>query len=269
MPSYKSIAMLDSGVGGLTVVKEIFHQLPKERVVYFGDTARMPYGPREHLEVREFAVEIIEFLHTQDIKMVIVACNSATAAGLPYYQEKFKLPIIGVIEPGVRAALSHSKEKRIGVIGTAGTIASGAYERVIKRRDSQVEVFSKACPLFVLIVENNLAHTPEAYKVAEEYLAPLKEAEIDTLILGCTHYPLLGPVIQEVMGEQVKLISSAEETARETKEILTSLNLLNTLSPEKGCDLTHRYFVSGLTPPFEEIGKKLLQREMKAYRVVF
>lgn len=268
MPSHKSIAMLDSGVGGLTVVREIFRQLPQERIVYFGDTARMPYGPRSHIEVRQFAVEIIEFLNTQDIKMVIVACNSATAAGLPHYQETFDLPILGVIEPGIRAALAHSKNKVVGVIGTSGTIASGAYEKAIKKMDSRVRVFSRPCPLFVLIVENNLSQTPEAYRVAEEYLAPLREEGVDTLILGCTHYPLLTHVIQEVMGDDVKLVSSATETAREAREILTAQNMLND-QPQQGCQGGHRFFSSGPPQPFEEIGCKLLNQKIKAYRLLF
>jgi glutamate racemase len=267
MSSHKAIAMLDSGVGGLTVAREIFRQLPEERIVYFGDTARMPYGPRPHAEVRQFAMEIIEFLHTQDIKMVIVACNSATAAGLPHYQEEFDLPILGVIEPGVRAALAHSRNKVVGVIGTSGTIASGAYEKAIKKMDPRVKVFSRPCPLFVLIVENNLSDTPEAYRVAEEYLSPLREEGVDTLILGCTHYPLLTHVIQEVMGENVKLVNSAEETAREAREVLMSQNLLN--HRREGCQQAHRYFSSGPPGPFEEIGEKLLHQKIKAYRLLF
>ena len=188
MERNQAIVLLDSGVGGLTVAKEIFCQLPWERIVYFGDTARMPYGPRPHSEVRGYARQIIRFLETQDIKLAIVACNSATAAGLPNYQAEFGLPIIGVIEPGVRAALKHTRTKRIGVIGTAGTVASRAYEQSIHRLDPSVEVFSQACPLFVLIVENGLVDTPEAQRVAEEYLRPMQANGVDVLILGCTHY---------------------------------------------------------------------------------
>lgn len=265
MNKYKSIGLLDSGVGGLTVVKEIYKQLPKESIVYFGDTARMPYGPRPHEEVRRFALQIIEFLQTQEIKALIIACNSATAAGLSHYQEKTDLPIIGVIEPGVRAALAHTKTKRIGVIGTTGTINSGAYESAIKKLAPDVQIFSQACPLFVLIVENNLVHTKEALRVAEEYLLPLKKAGIDALILGCTHYPLLVDVIRKVMGEDVKLISSAEETAREVKEVLTKLNLLK---PYTNCRPNHRFFVSGTPDSFEEIGEKLLHYKIKAYQVI-
>ena len=263
---YKSIGILDSGVGGLTVVKEFCSQLASENIVYFGDTARMPYGPRPHEEVRRFALEIIEFLQTQEVKLVVVACNSATAAGISHYQEQLDIPVIGVIEPGVRAALEATSNGRIGVIGTTGTIASEAYENNLRRLDSSVQIFSKACPLLVLIVENDLVNTPEAYRVAEEYLTPLKEEGVDTLILGCTHYPLLSPLIQEVMGDDVKLISSAEVIARETREYFSSHNLLNPLNQANG---NHRFFVSGKPSIFEEIGKKLLGKKVKAYQVVF
>lgn len=270
MPFNKAIAMLDSGVGGLTVVRETFMELPGERIIYFGDTARMPYGPRTHREVRRFTEEIMEFLCTQDIKMVVVACNSASAAGLPRYQGTFDIPILGVIEPGARAALQHTRSKKVGVIGTAGTIQSGAYERAIKALDPTVEVFSKACPLFVLIVENDLTEAPEACRVAEEYLTPLKEAGVDTLILGCTHYPLMEDVIGRVMGDGVKLVSSARETAREARGTLKSLGLLNPGPyPEDGCRSGHRFYCSGPPAPFEAIGKKLLKQKVKAYRVLF
>jgi glutamate racemase len=270
MPFNKAIAMLDSGVGGLTVVREIFRQLPGERIVYFGDTARMPYGPRPHEEVRRFTSEIMEFLCTQDIKMMIVACNSASAAGLPRYQGIYDIPVLGVIEPGVRAALQLTRNRKVGVIGTAGTILSRAYEEAIKAADPGVEVVSKACPLFVLIVENNLVDTPEACRVAEEYLNPLKEAGVDTLILGCTHYPLMEGVIGRVMGEGVRLVSSAEETARETREILKSLQLLNPdTGREETCPTGHRFYSSGPPGSFEEIGEKLLNQKIKAYRVLF
>ena len=222
----KAIGILDSGVGGLTVVREFFQHLPSEKIVYFGDTNRFPYGSRPHDEVRHFSLQIIDFLITQEVKMVVVACNSSTAAGLPYYQQQLEVPVVGVIEPGARAAVETTRSGRIGVIGTSGTIASGAYEKSIYALDRSLEVFSVACPLLVLIVENNLIHTPEARKVAYEYLYPLKQAGVDTLILGCTHYPLMADVLQDVVGNDVTLISSAEEIARGAKELFTSQNLL-------------------------------------------
>ncbi|MCR3922116.1 MAG: glutamate racemase [Firmicutes bacterium] len=258
-----SIGLLDSGVGGLTVVREIFTQLPLERVVYFGDTARMPYGPRPHQEVRGFASQIIRFLLTQDVKLIIVACNTATAAGLPFYQQEYDLPIIGVIEPGVRAALQHTRTKRIGVIGTPGTIASGAYEQSIHRQDATVAVYSQACPLFVLLVENGLVDTPEALCVAEEYLRPMRDAGVDVLILGCTHYPLLVHVIEKVMGPHVTLISSAEETAHEATDILTKEGMLAIEAP-----IRHRYFVSGNPGPFTKLGAALLHQEFETYQIL-
>lgn len=260
-----AIGLLDSGVGGLTVASEIIAQLPSERVVYFGDTARMPYGPRPHSEVRIFARQIIHFLETQDVKLVIVACNSATAAGLANYQGESALPIIGVIEPGVRAALKYTRTKRVGVIGTAGTINSRAYEESIRRLDPTVEVFSQACPLFVLIVENGLANSPEAVRVAEEYLRPLREAAVDALILGCTHYPLMASVIGGVMGPDVRLISSAEETAMEAQEILARLGLLRSVDLAA---VRHRFFVSGCPGPFVEIAEKVLCRRIETYQVI-
>ncbi len=263
---YKAIALLDSGVGGLTVVKEIFKQLPHENIVYFGDTAHMPYGPRPHAQVRSFVYEIMDFLQTQEIKMIIIACNSATAAGLEYYEKKVHLPLLGVIEPGVRAALKHTKANKIGVIGTAGTIQSGAYREVFNRLScGDVQLFSQPCPLFVLIVENGLVGSPEARRVAEEYLGPLKDVGIDTLILGCTHYPLMSDVIQEVMGPGVKLISSAEETAREARQVMEENSLL---CQEGNATLHHRFFVSGPAKPFTDMAVNLLGRDINAYQVI-
>ncbi len=225
----------------------------------------MPYGPRAHEEVRNFGRQIIRFLETQDVKMVIVACNSAAAAGLPHYQAEFSLPVIGVIEPGVRAALRHTRTKRIGVIGTAGTIASGAYEETLRRLNPQVTIISQACPLFVLLVENDMVDTPEALRVAEEYLKPLRAADVDVLILGCTHYPLMTNVLQKVMGPDVKLISSADETAGEARSVLRTL----ALNQATGNGATrHRFFVSGNPLPFTEIGRKLLCRPIEAYQVI-
>lgn len=264
--SHKAIGVLDSGVGGLTVVREIQRQLPHESIVYFGDTARMPYGPRSYEEVRRFALEIIEFLQVQEIKMVVVACNSATAAGLSHYQEKCDIPVLGVIEPGVRAAIAHTRNNRVGVIGTTGTVNSSAYKKALLREKAELHVASKACPLFVLLVENNLVNTHESQLVAREYLDPLKEAGIDTLILGCTHYPLMAGLIQQAVGPGVQLISSAEETAAEVKAILTTRELHN---PLRCSDPGYRFFVSGSPGPFEEIGAKLLQRKIKAYQVLF
>ncbi len=262
--AHKAIGVIDSGVGGLTVVSEISRRLPHESIIYFGDTARMPYGPRPNEEVRRFVFEIIDFLKHQEIKLIVIACNSATAAGLSYYQRLCEQPVVGVIEPGVRAALQHSHNRRIGVIGTAGTIGSGEYEKALQKNDGSLHIASKACPLFVLLVENNLVDTPEAQKVAEEYLEPLVGEGVDTLILGCTHYPLMTGLIQGVMGSSVQLINSAEEIVTEVDDILINSGLKNPLNSNSS---RYRFFVSGDPRPFEEVGFKLLQREIKAYQV--
>lgn len=260
----KSIALLDSGVGGLTLVRELNLLLPSENIVYFGDTARMPYGSKEPEEVRAYATEIIEFLaDTQDIKMVIVACNTATAVGLSHYQEKFKFPVLGVLEPGARAALNASKSGRIGVIGTEATIASNAYPELLVKMQENVQVFTKACPLFVLLVENQLVETPEAQRIAESYLEPLRQQEIDTLILGCTHYPLMEQVLAQVLGNKVTLVNSAQMTAIAARDTLLQRQLLK--AEGKGWQ---RFFVSDQPDNFEHIGTGLLGYKIKAYRVL-
>jgi len=262
---HKAIGLLDSGVGGLTLVKELNQHLPGENIVYFGDTARMPYGPRRPEEVREFATEIIEFLAaTQDLKLMIIACNTATAVGLKYYQSLFPFPVLGVLEPGARAALDRTSSGRIGVIGTDGTIASKAYPRTITEINPNVQVFDRACPLLVLLVENQLVDTPEAYKVAKSYLQPLQEQGIDCLILGCTHYPLMEHVLADVVGKQVALVNSALYTALAAKETLAEKDMLN-----HGVRGWQRFFVSGEPKNFEEIGNRLLGYKIKAYRVMF
>ncbi|MFO7951607.1 MAG: glutamate racemase [Bacillota bacterium] len=262
--AHKAIGVIDSGVGGLTVVNEMSRRLPHESIVYFGDTARMPYGSRPNEEVRRFVFEIIDFLKHQEVKLIVIACNSATAAGLSYYQQVCEQPVVGVIEPGVRAALQHTNNRRIGVIGTAGTIGSGEYEKALQKHNGSLHIVSKACPMFVLLVENNLVDTPEARKVAQEYLKPMGRENIDTLILGCTHYPLMIGLIQGVMGSSVKLINSAEEIVTEVDNILESSeqkNPLNSNNPR------YRFFVSGDPRPFEEVSLKLLEQEIKAYQV--
>lgn len=261
----KAIALLDSGVGGLTLVRELRNLLPGENIVYFGDTARMPYGPRPAAQVQSFALEIMDFLYTaQDIKMVIVACNTATAVGLEHYRKHFPVPILGVLEPGAKAAVNLTRTKRVGVIGTEGTIASRAYPRTICQLDESVQVFDRACPMFVLVVENQLIDTPETLRVAESYLEPLVRENVDALILGCTHYPLMEHVIAQVMGESVVLVNSAWFTASTAREKLAEMDLLRS-----GSCGWQRFFVSGEPANFEQIGRRLLGYDLKAYRVTF
>ena len=207
------IGVFDSGVGGLTVARAIIDQLPRESILYVGDTAHSPYGPKPIADVRRYALEVMDDLVAQGVKTLVIACNTASAAMLRDARERYAgIPVLEVIQPAVRAAVRQTRSKRVGVIGTVGTINSLAYEDAFAAA-SDLELFSEACPRFVEFVENGVTSGAELFAVAEEYLAPLKAARIDTLVLGCTHYPLLAGAIQYVMGEDVTLVSSAEETA--------------------------------------------------------
>jgi len=248
------IGVFDSGLGGLTVVHELRRQLPAERLIYFGDTARVPYGPKSPDTVRRYAAEITEWLIAQGVKAVVVACNTATAHALPMLRERFPLPVIGVIEPGARAAVRASASGRIGVIGTSGTIASGAYERAIRALRPGAEVTSRACPLFVPLVEEGWLDTPATRLVADEYLRPLAELGCDALVLGCTHYPLLKPLIAQVMGTGVALIDSAEETAAAAREALRASDLLAPAGGAGGC----RFIASDAPDQFLRVGQLFL-----------
>jgi glutamate racemase len=218
------IGMFDSGVGGLTVARAVIDLLPHEDLVYFGDTARFPYGPRSPEEIRRFAIEITDFLVSEGVKMVVVACNSAESTA--FYDRRYELPVVTVIEPGIKAALAATRNRRIGMIATEATVRSGAYDLAIERLRANVTLVSAACPKFVEFVERGDTTSDAVLAAAEDYLAPLKEAEVDSLILGCTHYPFLSGVLQYVMGEDVVLISSAEATANEVYARLLELDLL-------------------------------------------
>lgn len=255
----KPIGIFDSGVGGLTVARAVLEELPNEHLIYFGDTARVPYGPRDLQEVKGFVFEIVTFLQSQGVKIIVIACNTGTAAGLVDAQRHFNIPIIGVIEPGARGAVQATVNRRVGVIGTKGTIESSAYQKTIQALDAGIEVFGQACPPFVEFAERGETTGQEITNVAQEYLKPLKEAQVDTVILGCTHYPLLTKVIAEVMGEDVKLINSATETAIEVRENLTRRGFLraeNTL-------LTHRFIVSGDEKAFLTLSQRFLGRKIE------
>ncbi|MGE5307511.1 MAG: glutamate racemase [Deltaproteobacteria bacterium] len=218
----KSIGVFDSGVGGLTVVKELIQQLPNEDIVYFGDTARVPYGIKSQETIIRFSIENILFLLKKDVKLICVACNTASSLALPSIRNHFKVPIVGVISPAVREAVYATQNKRIGVIGTHGTIKSRSYDNEIRQLDPSIKVTAVACPLFVPFVEEGLLEGEVVYKVARDYLKPLKDAKIDTIILGCTHYPLLRKTIEKVMGDGVRVINSAKQVAIEVKEILAA-----------------------------------------------
>lgn len=222
----RPIGIFDSGVGGLTVVKEIRKLLPSENIVYVGDTLRCPYGPRPLEEVKYFAFEISDYLVAQNVKALVVACNTASAAALPEIKKRHSnLPVLGVVKPGARAALSYSKNKIIGVIGTVGTISSGAYEKAIKQIEPETVVISKATPELVDFIEKGETEGPKIKKVAADYLENLLNKGIDTLILGCTHYPLIADMIREIVGESVTVVSSAEETSKDLSALLDKLNL--------------------------------------------
>jgi len=227
MSNTAPIGVFDSGMGGLTVVREMMSQLPNESIIYFGDTARVPYGPKSPDTVLRYSREITSYLKDEGVKALVVACNTATAHALPALREEFDLPIVGVIEPGARAAVSATKTRHVGVIGTAGTIKSGAYEKEIKRLLPEAAVTAQACALFVPLVEEGWVDTEPTRAIARNYLAPLVAAEVDTLVLGCTHYPLMKTVIGNVIGRDVRLIDSAHETAREAGEVLRASSLDN------------------------------------------
>jgi glutamate racemase len=219
------IGVFDSGIGGLTVAREIMRQLPHERIIYFGDTARVPYGPKSPETVRRYAREITGFLRDEGVKAVVVACNTATAHALDALRAEQPVPVIGVVEPGARAAVAATSGRRIGVIGTVGTIASGAYERAIRALAPDAAIVTRPCPLFVPLIEEGWVDKEASRLIAAEYLGPVADAHIDTLVLGCTHYPLLKPLLAEELGTGVRLIDSAEETAAETARTLAAEGL--------------------------------------------
>lgn len=220
--------MIDSGVGGLTVAREIMRQLPHENILYLGDTARCPYGPRQPEEVREFTWQMTRRLLEHNIKMLVIACNTATAVVYNEIKKALPIPVIGVIEPGARSALKVTRNFHIGVIGTLGTIKSRAYERALLDINHEVKVTALACPHFVPLVETGRWDGEEAYRIVADTLQPLNDSSIDTLILGCTHYPLLKPIIQKAVGEKIRLIDSGEETACEVSAVLAHAQMLST-----------------------------------------
>ncbi len=248
------IGMFDSGVGGLTVLREIIKQLPKESTVYFGDTARVPYGSKSRDVITRFSMEIAQFLLQEKVKMIVVACNTASAFALTALRARFNVPIIGVIEPGALAALSTTKTGRVGVIGTEGTIESQAYSEAIHQLKSTIDVFGQACPLIVPLVEEGWIDKPVALEIVKEYLVPLLGNKIDTLVLGCTHYPLMKPLLARVAGPSVHLIDSAEETARAVGRELKSANL----EAPAEADVLRRFFVSDAPEKFEKVGERFL-----------
>lgn len=257
------IGMFDSGLGGLTVARATIDLLPHEDLIYFGDTARLPYGPRPPEEVKKFALEIMDSLVQEDVKMLVVACNSAASTALDEARGRYPVPVISVIEPGVRAGIAATRNRRVGLIGTEATVHSGAYDTEVRRTRANVVLMSKACPLFVEFVERGDTTSERLVAVAKEYLLPLRAEGVDTLILGCTHYPLLTGVIQYVMGPDVVLISSAEATATEIYSQLLRREMLNRTGG------VHRFIASSQKGTFGELGKRFLGPEFGSveYRV--
>ena len=253
MPSDSPIGLFDSGIGGLTVLHQILQKLPKENAVYLGDTARSPYGTKSVETVLRYSFENADFLIGKGVKLIVVACNTSTAIALDALKENVHVPVVGVIEPGAKAALAKTRSGKIGVIGTEATIQSGAYTQALKRLDPRVEVYSRACPLFVPLVEEGWLDSEVVEMTVKSYLASLKRSGIDTLILGCTHYPLLKKALRRFMGRGVRLVDSAEETGNEVSRLLEE----RSLQRERGKGVAS-FFVTDVPDRFVKVGRRFL-----------
>ncbi len=251
----RPVGVFDSGVGGLTVLHECLVTMPHEDFVYLGDHARLPYGPRPLDEVRRFAREIGSFLETLDVKLIVVACNTATSAALPRLQEELTVPVVGVLTPEARAAVQATRNRRVGLLATEGTVDAGRYGELVRALDAGVDFHAIACPRLVPLIEGDDPYTDETEQAVRSYAAPLKAAGVDTVILGCTHYPLIRPIFQRVFGRDVTLVFSAEETAREVAETLARKGIEN----EAGRDGRYRFLTTGDPEAFREMGRRFLQ----------
>lgn len=260
----KAIGVFDSGIGGLTVLKEMVEQLPGENMVYFGDTARIPYGTRSKETVIKYFFQSVRFLKSKDVKLIVIACNTASALAMAEAQKAFDIPIVGVIEPGSRAAATTTKNSTIGVIGTEGTINSGSYQRQIRRILPAAEIIGISCPLFVPIVEEGWENSDVAYITAQKYLLELKEHNIDSLVLGCTHYPALRYTINKVFDNRVNLVNPAYETAKATRILLKEANMLSDKLDGGRID----YFVSDDPEKFKRIGGNILRKDIASVQKV-
>jgi glutamate racemase len=253
-PGDRPIGVFDSGMGGLTVLREIVAALPAESTIYFGDTARVPYGGKSAETVQRYAREAAAYLLGRDVKMIVVACNTATAHAYDLLAHQLQVPVVGVIEPGARACVEATRTGRIGVIGTTGTIASGAYDFAVRRRLPGARVYAQPCPLFVPLVEEGWVDHPAARLIADEYLRPLREIDVDVVVLGCTHYPLLRPLIGEVLGPSITLVDSAREAARDVARILDE----RALRRSDGAPATHHFVASDSPARFREVGRRFV-----------
>lgn len=261
------IGVFDSGVGGLTVAREIMRQLPNERIVYFGDTARVPYGSKSPETVTRFSRQIVRFLQTQEVKAIVVACNTASACALEELEKEVELPMIDVVKPGAHAAIESTRNGKVGVIATEATIGSGIYNRYIKENDNSVSVVGKACPLFVPLVEEGLWEDPVTDEIARRYLSELIDIGIDTLVLGCTHYPLIRSTVGRIMGDKVTLVNPAYETAHELKELLHKEGLESEKRPGLGTEL-YRFFVSDTADKFLRFANTIIPYGILSAKVI-
>lgn len=254
MEKEKPIGVFDSGIGGLTVVKKILSTLPKESIVYFGDTARVPYGSKSNETVIEYSIQNTNFLLSKNVKAVVVACNTVSSIAIQELKNRYNVPVIGMIEPGASMAVNETKNGKIGVIGTRATVGNKAYSAAIKNISPEIEVFEKACPLFVPLAEEGWTHHKATYEIAEEYLKELRDLEIDTLVLGCTHYPILADIIQEVIGEKVKLIDSGIASSEIVRNELARIGLeTNSAIPGH-----HSFYVSDIPTTFKQVAELFL-----------
>ncbi|MEG1846947.1 MAG: glutamate racemase [Lachnospiraceae bacterium] len=255
---FAPIGVFDSGVGGLTVVREIMRQIPNERIIYFGDTARLPYGSKSKETITRYARQIIRFLQTKQVKAIVVACNTASAYALDEIEKDIDIPMLGVVKPGARAASKATKNGKIGVIGTEGTIGSHIYSHYIHETSPHTTVLGKACPLFVPLVEEGLLQDSVTDEIAMRYLTALIHSDVDTLILGCTHYPLIRETIAKIMGEKVTLVNPAYETARELKELLQQEKLLHNGLKKQDKD-PYQFYVSDAADKFQIFANSILE----------
>ena len=252
------IGVFDSGIGGLTVVREIMRQIPNEKIIYFGDTARVPYGSKSKETVTRYSRQIVRFLESHDVKTIVVACNTASAYALDELEKEIDIPMIGVVKPGAKAAAETTRNGRIGVIATEATIGSRIYNQYIEELNHDVTIWGKACPLFVPLVEEGLLQDPVTDEIAKRYLTELIDLDIDTLILGCTHYPLIRSTLGRIMGSEVTLVNPAYETAIELREMLKQKGLLNTEEPGLGSN-RYQFYVSDTTEKFIRFANSIIK----------
>jgi len=265
MPSaaHFPIGVFDSGVGGLTVVRALMQRLPQEHILYFGDTARVPYGVKSVETIEQFALQITDFLLEKQVKMLIIACNTMAAVAADAIRRRSPVPVLDVIEAGAQVAAASTRKRQVGVIGTLATISSGAYDQAIRSHDPSLHIHSRACPLLVPLVEEGWLDHPVTRLTVQEYLTPLLANEIDTLVLGCTHYPLLRPLLQDVAGEEIRLVDSAETTAERAATLLAQLGLLS-----RGGAASRHFYVTDVPQRFRTVGERFLGHPLTNVEIV-